>query len=260
MAFRSLAPALTRFNSASSSYLLDAYDDAVDEEIISKGSETKHRCFVPSAFRCMRYSWFRIRGVEPDQVDRPDRSLQFTADMGTACHEMIQKRLSAKLGDDWIDVESYMKDNVSYSYSVTRKGYECLIEMTEPYPVRFACDGIVYMGGQLYLLEIKTSEFKSFSDLVEPKQQHIDQIKSYCALLGLDRALVLYVDRQYGGTKCFEIEVTYSDKASVFKKMDTVLAAVDAHIAPDGLPIGDPWCSSNMCPYYKKCKEWGGRQ
>jgi hypothetical protein len=39
--------------------------------------------------------------------------------------------------------------------------------------------------------------------------------------------------------------------------MTKVMEYVDANIAPEGLDKGDPDCSQNMCPYYKKCQEWG---
>jgi hypothetical protein len=76
-------------------------------------------------------------------------------------------------------------------------------------------------------------------------------------LLHIPDVLFLYQDRQYGGLKCFELSISLLDQQAVFDRMSKVLQLVKAHIAPDGLPIGDPWCSPSMCPYYKKCKEWG---
>ena len=244
-----------RFNSATSSDFLDLYESAIDEEIQLKSLEPKHKSFAPSSCRCKRLSWFRLRGVQPDKITEPDRGLQFTADIGTACHEIIQKRLSNKLGDCWIDVSKYVADRHP-EYTVTRSGLEWQIECTD-IPVRFACDGIISYQGKLRLFEIKSAEHSSFVDLDRPKDKHIDQVTFYCERLDLDDVLFLYIDRQYGDVKCFEHHVSQPDKDNVKKTCQFVIDMVEANIAPDGLPKGDPDCTSNMCPYYQKCKEWG---
>lgn len=264
MAFSHIgAGSLTRFNSAASANLIDLYEGLIDKEIQDNALEPKHKSFAPSQFRCMRVSWFRLRGTQPDKINVPDKGLQFTADIGTACHEIIQRRLAA-LGElpdlefAWIDVEDYLKENgLSAGITVTKKGYETQIEMTVPYPIRFACDGIVIVTKETYLFEVKTVDHASFEELVNPKPIHIDQVKLYCTLLHLDKVLFLYQDRQYGGIKSFEYRVTESDKQEVREKLKYVTEMVDANIAPEGLPKGDSWCSSNMCPYYKVCQEWG---
>ena len=130
------------------------------------------------------------------------------------------------------------------------------IEIRHPFPIRFACDGIIRFQGKVYLLEIKTSEFSSFQELIEPKPKHMDQIKCYATLLDISNVFVLYVDRTYGGMKCFEITVSEPEKQAVLNKMQHVMDCVEGFIAPDGLPKGDPDCNPNMCPYFDKCKEW----
>lgn len=248
---------LAKFNSAASSDLIDIYEKEVDRQIAARNSEPKHKAFAPSSFRCLRYSWFRLRGVQPDVVQAPDRTLQFTADIGTACHELIQGYLSSALGEDWIDVGDYLntvwKDK---KYSIEKHGFETRISLDDP-PMRFACDGIVRLNGILYLLEIKTSDFSSFDELTDPKQKHVDQIKCYATKLGIDRVLVLYQDRLYGGLKCYELKITEADKQMVEERIDTVLECVETNIAPERLEWSDSWCSPSMCAYHNRCREWG---
>lgn len=260
MAFRpaNISEHMTKFNSAASCDFLDLYDRIVDEEIVAANNEVKHRTFAPSSFKCDRINWFRLRGVQPDRIENPDKGLQFTADIGSACHEIIQSRLASCNieGFEYLDVEEYLKTSgFPYKYTVTRKGHECLIEIDDP-PVRFAVDGLIKFKGTVYLLEIKTSEFGSFNDIVNIKERHLAQVKCYLALLNISNGLVLYMDRQYGGTKCFEIKVSESERHSVLDKMRHIQSLAAASIAPDKLPSGDSLCSANMCPYYKKCKEW----
>lgn len=248
----------TKFNSAASSDLLDIYEECIKDEVVENDSKVSPRTFSPSSFLCKRISWFRLRGTEPDIPENVDTGIQFTADIGTACHEMIQRRLSKSLGPEgWIEVSDFLQAQpIPFEYTITSRGFESLVEITDP-PVRFACDGIIKMKGKYYLLEIKTSEFNSFTELVAPKPNHIDQIKCYCTLLGLSNVLFLYMDRQHGQTKCFEIQVTESEKQEILNTMKEIQRLAECNIAPPGLPTGHSHCTPNMCRYYKKCKEWG---
>lgn len=260
MGFRTVNFAhLARFNSSTSSDFLDKYESFVDEKIRKKNSEPSHRTFAPSSFRCDRRSWFRIRGVQPDSVKTVDVTLNFTAEIGTACHRIIQTNLKECLGSDWIEVSSYLKTHPipwKYNLEPSEDSLETRVEIID-IPVRFSVDGIIRLNGEYYLLEIKTSEFSSWNDLTDPKSEHRDQILCYCALLGLKKAIVLYQDRQYGGFKCYEVSFTNDELDSVITRFYHVLDMVDKNLAPDGLPVGDKWCSPSMCLYYKRCQEYG---
>lgn len=261
MAFRTISFAhLSKFNSSASADFIEFYENAVSEKIIDKNSAPSHRTFAPSAFRCDRRSWFRLRGTEPDAMKTPnvDLTLNFKADMGTACHRVIQSTLKEALGDAWIDPGQYLADHCTYKYSVEQSadGLEALVEIYDP-PVRFACDGIIRWKDSIYLLEIKSSEFQSFSDLTEPKPIHTDQIKFYAALFGIHNVLVLYQDRQYGGLKCYELTISDAEIDAIWTKIKHVQYCVEANIAPDRLSTRSQECSLTYCPYYKKCIEWG---
>ena len=129
-----------------------------------------------------------------------------------------------------------------------------IFEFYDP-PIRFACDGIVKIGDEYYLLEIKTSEYSSFKSLDAPKEQHIDQVKCYCSLLGLRKALVFYIERSTGETKCFEVVLSDEDVAKTFEKIRRVLQSVEDNVAPPRLPSGDYWCT--YCKYKIRCSQWG---
>lgn len=250
-----------KFNSAVSADFLNLYTSLIEEEIIEENLEPKHKTFAPSQMRCKRVSWFRLRGTQPDRVKSPDITLDFTAQVGTACHEAIQARLSSALQEDWIPVRRYIKTHPEYfsdyDMDIEEKGYETQLELRSPYPVRFACDGIINFQGKIRLLEIKTAEFSSLNDLTGPKEKHLDQIKCYSTLLHIPDVIFLYQDRQYGEMKCFEVHVSETEWNDVKKQMEEVMYLAEVNIAPEGLPAGDPDCSPSMCPYSQVCKEWG---
>lgn len=259
MAFRtSNSQHLAKFNSSTSADFLDSYTTYVADKIQSDAEQIPHKTFAASSFRCERWSWFRIRGTKPE-IATVDKDLNFTADIGTACHRIIQTNLKSMLADDWISVTDHIHSiEFSYEYTVESSGdgLETMVEILNP-PIRFACDGIIRLNNKLYLLEIKTSEYNAWNDLIEPKSHHVDQVKCYSTLLQLPNVLFLYQDRQYGGLKCFEIKISAPDMQMVKERFARVLDLAKKNLAPDPLPKGDKWCTSAMCPYYKVCGEYG---
>ena len=258
MAFRNIDFAhLAKFNSASSSEFIEFYENLVTSKIAECSDRLPSKTFAPSSVRCQRKSWFRLRGVSPDILKQPDLTLEFSAEIGTACHRIIQNNLKSALGEDWIAVKDFLAANpIPFVYTLTESddGLETKVEIEDP-PVRFACDGIIRWKGKLYLLEIKTSEYSSFNDLTDAKPIHLDQIKCYATLLGISDVLVLYQDRQYGNLKCYELYISDADKSKIMADFKHVQYMASANLAPDRLDRSDYMCVN--CEYRKKCGDWG---
>ena len=256
MAFtRASQMSFARFNSDNSAEFLRAYESNWDKQIQEAILYKPHQTFAPSSFRCDRKSWFRLRGTEPDKLSSPDRTLDFSATLGTACHVAIQKSLVNMLGNDWISVREYLTENpIRFEHTLEEVDYETRISIKYP-PINLSCDGIIRWKDKIYLLEIKTCEHSSFRDLVNYRDEHEDQIICYSSLLNIPNVLVLYQDRAYGDIKVYERFVNDNEMRNILSRMDHVMKCVEANIAPDRLPNGDKWC--DYCPYSKKCKQWG---
>lgn len=121
MAFRSaVAIRASRFNSATSCNFLEDYEEYIEKKSECRNIETPSKTFAPSSFRCMRKSWFRLRGVDPDKDRKADVMLDFAADMGTACHRIIQSNLSDMLKENWVPVEKFLTDTHNpHQYQLT---------------------------------------------------------------------------------------------------------------------------------------------
>ena len=256
MAFQSIDNfRLARFNSSFSSDFLDFYETSLDNFIRSEESEKPSQTFAPSSIRCKRVSWFRLRGVAPESEAKVDRALQFTADIGIACHHIIQSTLINSLKGDWLDVKEYLSRlNPPYKYSCEQLGFETRISIVDP-PIKFAPDGIIRFKGEEVLLEIKSCEHSSFEKLSDIKPNHLDQVKCYCTLLHLHRAVVMYIDRQYGDIKCYEVIVKDSDMRDIWNMFKEVQECVKNNIAPPK-PKDTRYCTPSYCRYYNRCKEW----
>ena len=246
---------IARFNSAVSSNFLDYYESALDDFIRTAEAQKPSLTFAPSSIRCKRVSWFRLRGVDPEIEQKVDRGLRFTADMGTACHHIIQSTLISSLGSDWIDVKEYLSSiNPPYKYECEQLGFETRISIQDP-PIKFAPDGIIKFQDDYRLLEIKSSDRASFERLTDPKSHHIDQVKCYCTLLNIHSAIMVYIDRVYGDLKCYEVNVTDKDMQEIWNMFKEVQDYVKKNIAPPK-PQDQRHCSPAYCRYYSRCKEW----
>lgn len=252
---------VVKFNSINSSNLLEDYEVFMNNHLKEMRSvHIPSKTIAASSFRCNRISWFRLRGAIPDNLKTPDVALNFTADMGTAMHERLQSQLQMMLQSDWLDVGEYIRSRSDitskYDISTAYTRYETKIRITDP-PISFSCDGIIKYGDNTYLLEIKSADFASWSNLTEPKSEHVDQVKFYATFLGLEHVFMIYQDRAYGDLKCYELRISDIDTSEVLDRIAYVQDCVSKSIAPEALPSGDKWCSENYCNYYHKCKEYG---
>lgn len=243
------------FNSACSCDFKEFYDSIYTEKCREEDMRKPSETFAPSAFRCDRVSFFRLKGVEPDpQVVNPH--LSFSAMLGTACHREIQANLKASLKDNWVTLKTFLENHpISWEYEIKDEDeFETRIKIADP-PISFAVDGVINFKDHLYLLEIKSSEHQSFEKLTGIKPKHLDQIKVYCTVLNIDECLVLYVDRLYGDTKCFQYSIKKYEKRDIVNRMRAIQDYAKHNIAPEKLPSGSYECT--YCKYSIKCKQWG---
>lgn len=242
------------FNSSSSQQFKKLIEDSWNNQIQIHNSRIPSKTFAPSSMRCDRKSWFRLRGVEPDRRSTSDRTLDFSATLGTACHEFLQNLISSTLGSEWISVKDYLAENpIPHTYKLEESGFETRVEILD-LPIRFAVDGIIRLHGKYYILEIKSCDYSAFSNLTDVKPEHYDQTCTYSTLLGIENIMFVYIDRMYGDIKCYEKYVDANESKHIIDRMTYVMKCVDTNIAPDRLPKDDKWCS--MCPYYIKCNQW----
>ena len=257
MAFERIAytPKGREFNTAASSEFLDLYNDAVESQLERSRERIPSKTLAPSSFRCPRIQFFRLRGTKPDTDTKVDTNLEFTSFLGTAIHEEVQQTLSKRLGSDWLDVADWLADHdIPADVTKSPNGLETLVKLNE-IPVKFAVDGLMRLDGIPTLLEIKTAEYDAFRSLDCVRQKHVDQIRCYLTFLGLDRAMVLYIERRFGGAKCFELAASEGIRMDVMRQIYSVLDCAKNEIAPKPLPKGDALC--NYCIYQNTCEKWG---
>ena len=231
MAFKKISSGniLCKFNSETSSDFLKDYENTIIDNELKNWKREHSNYIVASSFRCERVQYFRLRGVEPDNINTFSITDSFIKSMGDSIHYNVQKNLRSLSSFKFVSVEDEFLDD----------------------------NGILEYKNRYYILEIKSSEYSSWGNLTNPKPEHIDQIKMYSAILGIKDALAFYVERQYGGLKCFELNFKQSEIDSVYDRINKIVDCVNKNICPEPLNKNDSWCKPNRCIYFNTCKIFG---
>lgn len=145
------------------------------------------QAFHPSQIgRCMRSMWFDAFHAPMQPEPRADfLKRHLTFEFGTYIHVLVQN-LCARAG--------------------ILEAREAVVQSNDPF-VEGHCDGIVNIEGVRYALEIKSINPRDFASLSEPKHEHLQQVTAYMMVLGLEFAIVLYVNKADSSVK--EYVVSY---------------------------------------------------
>lgn len=243
------------------------------EVLDSKGRRMSSKCYKPSSMVCMRQMYYMVTGEKADD-SRTDYASIGMADTGTRRHVAIQEAISAmaELGYEWryLDVEEYVRNKQSMGKCLDiqilgKRGVETKL-YHKTLNISFMCDGIIrhIPSQEDFLFEFKNQiSFKYGHDDKEPgavskshiDTQHEDQVCTYCMALDLDRALVLYENRDNCNLECPEVfEVTAEMKQARVDKILECDSYVERQIPPPMHPDTKPcrWCS-----YKTACKKHG---
>ena len=221
--------------------------------------------YKPSSLHCMRRMYFTRIGADEDVSNTDYKSIGM-ADTGTRRHEAIQEVLldMAKLGYDWeyVDVADYVEMKRAQGKCTTlivkgRVGAETHLFDTA-LKISFRCDGIIkrISTGEYYLFEFKNQTSFKFRDKTSVDDAHVQQVVCYCTALDLDKAFVLYENRDVCELECPEVfYVTEEMKQRIC--VDHILECegyVERLIPP---PKNENAKTCRWCPYRSLCKKVG---
>lgn len=245
------------FNSDASCKLIATINSAIDSRVYDNSVAPHKPVYAPSSAFCDRKIWFRLRGVNPDAPVSTDYYGEFVKMIGDACHVYVQSLLKDALKEGWVDVAEYLREldlqcKLPYVYSTETAGYETHVSIEYP-PICFSTDGIIRYRDKLYIVEIKSLEHSTFSEIFEPRAKDVSQTAAYQSLLYIDDVMYIYVDRLYGNVKCFEYHNSNTSFQALMAHCTKLKKMADAKVAPSKCDIPSA-CA--MCEYKKRCKEW----
>lgn len=175
------------------------------ERIEKMGRRKGSNYYKPSSLHCMRNMYF-TRTKAPQDEALVEYNSTGMADTGTRRHEAIQEVLlrMRELGFDWeyVDVEEYVKKKQEFGKckSLIVKGTQGaethLIDTA--LNLSFRCDGIIrrISTNEDFLWEFKNVVSFKYNQLGNHcLEQHHNQVICYCTVLDLDKAFVMYENR-----------------------------------------------------------------
>lgn len=247
---------------ANKKFLVDVM--ACIERIEKMGRRKGSNYYKPSSLHCMRNMYF-TRTKAPQDEALVEYNSTGMADTGTRRHEAIQEALlrMRELGFDWeyVDVEEYVKKKQEFGKCRTlvikgNQGAETHLIDTA-LNISFRCDGIIrrISTNEYFLFEFKNVVSFKFNQVEsEPLEQHMNQVICYCTALDLDKAFVVYENRDVCTLECTYKEITEDMKQWLTGYIAECEGYVERMIAP---PKTEDTKNCRYCPYKGICRKVG---
>lgn len=235
--------------------------ERVDKQHTRQGSTY----YKPSSLHCMRNMYFTRTGA-PIDPQVTEYNVVGMADTGTDRHERIQAALLQlkDLGYDWeyVDVAEYVKNKQKFGkcrnliIKGTHGAETHLIDTV--LNLSFRCDGIIrrISTNEYYLFEFKNVVSFKYN-MIEDKclEQHHNQVICYCTVLDLDKAFVMYENRDICTLEVPELfEVTQDMKNWLVGYINECEGYVERMIAP---PKTEDTRNCKWCKYKSICRKVG---
>ena len=192
------------------SNVLKLVDNAVISYHEANKRETSDKIHVTEVCGCLRYAYFK-RTVEL----KPDANY-FTF-IGTAIHDAILKHISDQ-------IEIHVENDIIEGYA----------------------DAIVEINGQKYVFELKTVRWLPN----KPYKSHIEQVNCYMNMLGIDKAVIVYVQRSDGKKSVFVVDRDPDLFSITLDKARYLRKCLDLGKPPN--LRDETFCF--MCPFRKICE------
>lgn len=214
----------------------------------------------PSNLNCPRSAAFKLNGDLAREENETYQS-SMLRDVGSFIHERTQRFLSAS--NIWVNVEDFVKTHPELGIEIAKeqkhKGETSLYfsgmrnGVTVSPPFTFQCDGIVYIDGQYYIIEIKTESQKALQARTGPNPKYKKQALAYSFLYNTSNILWIYASREsYGAERKIYLQTAKSvDIANFVNYCNDIGKAVENN---DIKSL--PKCKDcRYCAYTELCKK-----
>ena len=188
-----------------------------------------------------------------------DARLQRIFDFGTAVHEFVQNNwFSDWLIGEWQCVscgaiwQGKRPASCGNSCVSTDFRYKEIKMHLDTHNLSGHTDGVLDIDGKHVLLEIKTCSSKQYEVIVNmrksPLQAHIDQVQLYMWLLGVERAVVIYLEKDESLIAQFVVEKDDMVAEAFIKRVTQARDGMINKVVPDR-----ELCDSATCSRAKAC-------
>lgn len=207
----------------------------------------RSRFISPSGLNCQVACAFKMTGAPADAGKESFQSKSF-AENGSDRHTRIQNFL--KTTPYWVDVVEYVKEYAPDLEIIEEEENEVLL-YSKKFNLRFKCDGILFINGTFYVLEIKTERQAANDTRISADDKHIKQGIAYALVLGIDAILWLYEGRNFLTPKVFLQHIVQEEKEALSAYITDIIEHAEQ---PENL--GKDTRSCRTCAYSRHCKKY----
>lgn len=218
------------------------------------GNKEVSKTYKPSSMNCIRNMYYQVMGHSTEESDS-NYELIGIGESGTDRHERIQSIIVELCKNsnryEWIDVESYIKENNLINTQVVKKEkYEtkCLYK---PLNISFKCDGIIKIENIYHILEFKTESFFKFQNRAEVADEHTNQASCYSLAFDIENVLFIYENRDCCSKKAYIYKVSSAKKNEIKNK----ILKCEEHKKKNIVPEKEINKSCQYCNYKVRCKK-----
>ena len=186
-----------------------------------------------------------------------DARLQRIFDFGTAIHEYVQNHWFADwlIGEWRCDLCGAMQQGkrpVGCSCGSQDFRYKEIKMYLEEYLISGHTDGVLDIGGKHVLLEIKTCSSKQYEIINlmkrKPMQAHLEQVQLYMWMLGVNEAVILYLEKDESLLAEFLVKRDDSVAEMLVKRVIDARKGMESKTPPPR-----EICDSQTCARAKAC-------
>ena len=189
----------------------------------------RHHFYITDAGKCPRQIFFKFKNAPRKEMEA--RILR-VFDHGDHIHELIMRALLSSRDIHIVASET----NIPPQELISGRA-----------------DAIISDGKDLYVLDIKSINSVGFRNLIQPKEEDINQIQLYLHYFKIKNGLLLYVNKDNEELKEFLVSYDQNQAQSLFNNLINLKRQIDSNTVPSRiLNYPDDW-QCNYCQFRKIC-------
>jgi len=194
-----------------------------------KDKEQDH-FYITDAGKCPRATFFKFKKAPREEMEA---NILRMFDHGDYIHQLIMKPLLS----------------IKEIYVVASEVNIPPLEL-----VSGRADAILSDGKELYVLDIKSINSMIFRNLLEPKEENINQIQLYLHFFKIQKGILLYVNKDTQELKEFLINYKKEQAVSLLNELKELKLKIDSNIIPRRLSVWPNGWQCQYCQFKEICK------
>lgn len=187
-----------------------------------KKDREQHHFYITDAGKCPRAVFFKFKKAPAEEME-PRVLMMF--DHGDHIHQLVMKPLLGIRGIQVVAAE---------------------VKIPPQELITGRADAILSDGKELYVLDIKSINGQIFKSLVQPKEEHINQVQLYLHFFKQKKGILLYVNKDTQELKEFLVDYDPKIPQFLLEKLNDLKTKIEKNTVPDRIP---EWPDNWQCQY-----------